>query len=135
MIREALNGFLRASRKRSFSWGDNDCLTFTNDAWRAMHGSGWADDWLGRYMVDGRPMRRDELRREFGWSEFYPAVDERLTRIEHQPPLGALVTTKHSRRWVTGVALGISTGTRAAFLDKDGLIFLPIASIDRAWIK
>jgi len=134
-MREALNDYLSASMNRAFAWGKHDCLTFTNDAWRAMYGAGWADDWIGRYMKDGRPMRKDELKREFGFSSFYPAVDERLTPIDHVPPLGALVTTKHSRRWVTGVAMGICTGTRAAFLDKDGIIFLSINDIDRAWTK
>ena len=134
-MREALNEYLSASRNRAFAWGEHDCLTFTNDAWRAMHGAGWAEDWIGRYMKDGRPMRKDELKREFGFSSFYPAVDDRLTPINHVPPLGALVTTKQSRRWVTGVAMGICTGTRAAFLDKDGIIFLSINDIDRAWTK
>jgi hypothetical protein len=134
-MRDALNDFIALSKDRAFVWGKNDCLTFTNDAWRAMYGLGWAEDWLGRYMLNGRPMRRKELKTEFGFSSFYDAVDARLTMVDHVPPLGALVTTKHCRRWVTGVAMGICTGTRAAFLDKDGIIFLSINDIDRAWTK
>jgi len=133
--REHLNAYLRAMRGKPFSWGQHDCLTFTNDAFRAMYGKGWADDWLDRYMVDGRPMRRDELVKEFRHSDFNKAVDSRLERASGIPPLGALVTTKKARKWVTGVAMGICTGSRGAFLDKVGVIYLPLDDIDEAWVK
>lgn len=117
-----------------FEWGVHDCFTFTNGAFRAMHGKGWADDWLGRYMVDGRPMRASELRRTFGFSAVEPAIDEKLRRIDGMPPRGALVTTDKVRRWVTGVAFGIATGTSAAFLDKGGVVYLPLRHIKDKWV-
>jgi hypothetical protein len=130
-----LNAYLRACQGQPFAWGSHDCLTFTNGAYRAIFGVGWADDWLGRYMVDGRPMRKDELRREFGYSTIQQAIDERLTRVDGVPPKGALVTSDHVRRWVTGVALGICVGTRAAFLDRTGVIYLPIETTRERWVK
>lgn len=133
--REHLNAYLKSMRGEPFSWGRHDCLTFTNDAFRAMYGEGWADDWLDRYMVDGRPMRRDELVKEFRHSDFNKAVDSRLERVSGIPPLGALVTTRKARKWVTGVAMGICTGAKCAFLDKVGVIYLPLDDIDEAWIK
>lgn len=133
--RQQLNDYIRRVRHKPFEWGVNDCLTFTNDAFHAMYGEGWADDWLGRYMKDGRPMRRDELRKEFKRSAFIPAVDEKLKRIDYVPPLGALVTTKQAQRWITGVAMGICTGTKSVFLSKEGVIHLPLDAVEQAWIK
>lgn len=133
--RERLNSYLKAMKGEPFLWGQNDCLTFTNDAFKAMHGDGWADDWLGRYMEGNRVFRRSELVKEFGYSDFYRAVDDKLKRVDHVPPLGALVTTKKARKWVTGVAMGICTGSKCAFLDKVGVIYLPLDDIDGAWVK
>ena len=133
--RESLNDYLKAVRDTPFQWGVHDCLTFTNNAFHAMYGEGWADDWLGRYMVDGRPMRRTELMREFKFNNFYAAVDEKLRRIDHVPPLGALLVTRQAQRWVTGVAMGICTGTKGVFLSKEGVLYLPLDAIETAWIK
>ncbi len=133
--RDQLNAYLVSVSGKPFSWGSHDCLTFTNDAFRKMYGSGWADDWLGRYMNGGKVLGRSELKREFKHSNFYRAVDDRLQRVDHVPPLGALVTTTKARKWVTGVAMGICTGTKCAFLDKVGVIYLPLDDIDAAWVR
>lgn len=133
--RESLNTYLKSVSKETFVWGQHDCLTFTNDAFHAMYGEGWADDWLGRYMDGTRVLRRSELKREFGHSDFNKAVDVKLCRVDHIPPLGSLVTTKNARKWVTGVAMGISTGSKAVFLDKVGLIYLPLDDIEKAWVR
>lgn len=127
--------YLLSCSDRPFEWGVHDCLTFTNGAHRAIYGSGWAEDWLGRYMIDGRPMRRDELKREFGFSTIQDAIDLRMTRVEGIPPKGAIVTSDHVRRWVTGVALGVCVGTRAAFLDRSGVIYLPIEETRERWVR
>ena len=132
---ERLTAYISDCENRSFEWGKHDCLTFTNGAYRAIYGNGWADDWLGRYMIDGRPMRRDELRKEFGWSTLEAAIDARLVRSGRYPPRGALVTTRHSQHWVTGVAMGICIGDRAVFLGKQGMIYLTLDLIDNAWVN
>jgi hypothetical protein len=133
--RERLNRYLNDMRGKPFSWGQHDCLTFTNDAFHAMYGRGWADDWLGRYMEGNRVFSRKELIKEFGYSDFTKAVDKKLQRVDNIPPLGALVTTKESQRWIIGVAMGICTGTKAVFLSKEGLLFLPVGYIHQAWVK
>lgn len=133
--RESLNDYLKSVKDKSFEWGKHDCLTFTNNAFKAMYGEGWADDWLGRYMEGSRIFRRDELRKEFGFSTFTCAVDNKLSRINHIPPLGALITTKKAQRWVIGVAMGICTGTKAVFLSKEGMLYLPLDYIHQAWVK
>lgn len=127
--------YLKSVAQTPFKWGEHDCLTFTNGAFRAMYGVGWAEDWLGRYMRDGQPMGRDALRDEFGYLSFTKAVDARLTRVEGIPPRGALVTTRHARRWAIGSALGVSVGAKAAFVSKRGTVYHPINSIDKAWVR
>jgi hypothetical protein len=132
--RQSLNQYINAVRNKPFEWGKNDCLTFTNGAFHAMYGKGWADDWLDRYLADNTPIRRNELIKEFGFRSFSEAVDQRLNRIDHIPPLGALVTTKHAEKWIIGVAMGISTGTRAVFLSKKGVIHFPMEYVHEAWV-
>ena len=133
--REQLNAYLKRVRHTPFKWGVHDCLTFTNNAFHVMYGEGWADDWLGRYMVDGKTLRRRELILEFGYSDVSKAIDDRLKRIDYVPPLGALITTKQAQRWITGVAFGISAGSKGVFLSKEGVLYLPLDAIDQAWIR
>ena len=133
--RESLNNYLKSVSDKPFAWGVHDCLTFTNSAYVAMYGEGWADDWLGRYMDGTRVLNKRELKAEFRQSVFERAVDLKLCRVHHVPPLGALVTTKEARRWSIGVAMGICTGTKAVFLSKKSLLFLPLEAIKDAWVK
>lgn len=137
--RERLNDYLKANKSEKFVFGQHDCLTFTNNAWRAMYGHGWADDWVDKYITDGAIIRKSELRKELfrmhGKDTFEAAIDTRWKRVDGVPPLGALVTTKKARKWITGVAMGVCTGSKAAFLDKVGMIYLPLDDIDAAWVK
>ena len=130
-----LNDYLKEVADRPFKWGEHDCLIFSNEAWRRMYGHGWADDWLGRYMKpNGRPMNFMELRSEYGHWDFAKAVDTKLRRVEHVPPRGALVATKQVRRWSIGLGLGICNGIKCAFLSAGGVIYLPVDTIDKAWV-
>lgn len=128
-----LNKYLSEIADRPFEWGVHDCFTFTNGAWQAMYGYGWADDWLGKYMTDGRPMRRDQLRKTFGYSTFNQGLLSKLKPYE-RPIFGSLVTTKKSQRWVIGVAMGISLGSRCVFLGKEGLIKLNAEDVESCWV-
>jgi hypothetical protein len=133
-----LNSYVKRVKDTPFKWGHHDCLTFTNGAWRSMYGRGWADDWLGRYMVETsygeRPMRGDQLRNEFGFFSFIEAVDEKLTRVDCVPPRGALVVTDKAEKWGIGYGMGISMGIKAAFLSRKGVIYMPVTDIAKAWI-
>jgi len=132
---EALNEYLESKRKTDFVWGSNDCLTFTNGAFHAMYGEGWCDDWLGRYMRGKEHIANDELQSEFGFETLEEGVSSKLTKIDYIAPRGALVTAKLSRRFLLGQAFGISTGTKAAFLTRRGLLYLPVDRVSSAWIK
>ena len=127
-----LNEYLSEVCDVPFEWGVHDCFTFTNGAWKAMYGQGWADDWVGRYMIEGKPMRGDELRKTFRFGDIDAALRSRLTPYD-RPVLGSLVTTERSQRWMIGVAMGISLGSRCVFLSKDGLIKLNAEDVQSSW--
>ena len=133
---EALNAYLAEVRDTPFQWHHFDCFMFTNTAYQRMYGAGWADDWIGKYIApSGRYMKREELRDAFGAKTLSEAIGTRLKRTNCVPPRGALVTTKHARRWVISEALGIGIGSSAVFVGKAGLVQLPIETISNAWIK
>ena len=111
--------------------GENDCLTFTDGAWRAMYGRGWAGDWIGRYASHGRFLGRKALIEAFGADDFLAAIDTKLTRCNHVPPFGALVAAPG--RAVFGYGLGICTGHHAAMIGPDGLCRVQIEDISAAW--
>lgn len=132
-----LSRYLDEVKNRGFMWHVHDCFMFTNEAFRRMYGSGWADDWSGKYIDKdaGLYKKRDQLVYTFGHTSLEDAIDTKLTRIDYAPPRGALVTAKAPDLWVIDQALGISIGQRAAFLGKTRLIFLPIRRIESAWVK
>lgn len=132
---DGLNQYLIEVSDRPFSWHAHDCFMFTNEAWRRMHGHGWADDWAGRYIESGLYMKRDRLREVFGFRDFVSAIDSKLQRAGRFPPRGALVATKKKQRWAVGLALGICTGPHAAFLGQSGTIYLPLDDVEHSWVN
>jgi len=137
---KALYGYLEEVRYKPFMWHKHDCFSFTNNAWNAMYGQGWADDWVDRYKKNGKYLRKIDLREEFGFQEIEDALDSRMTRVGTPPPRGALVTSKtlngpnEKLPLILGKALGISVGSRAAFAGTGGLTFVPIDLVENAWM-
>lgn len=129
-----LNEYIRSVKDKKFEWGKHDCFIFSNSAFKAYHGYGYADDWVGRYMKDGEPMLPSRLRDEFKAQDFDQAISSKLQEIDYVPPKGSLVATKMAERWHIGYALGISVGIRAAFLSRQGIIYLPFDDVVKAWI-
>lgn len=131
---QGLNEYIRAVRDKPFRWGEHDCLIFSNDAFRAYHGFGYADQWLGRYMRGDEPMLPSQMRVEFGKIDFDEAIEEILQPISYVPPRGALVASKLTDRWLIGYALGISVGTKAAFLSRRGVVYSSLDDVIKAWV-
>jgi hypothetical protein len=129
-----LNDYIRSVRGKPFKWGHHDCLIFSNDAFKAFHGFGYADDWVGEYMAGDDPMLPSRLRDRFKAQTFDEAIEKRLDPIGYTPPRGALVATKQIERWLIGYALGVCVGTKAAFLSRAGVIYSPLDEIDKAWM-
>ena len=133
MGKERLNRYIASIQSSSFEWGKLDCLIFSNNAFKEYWGFGYADDWIGRYMNADGPKTKDQLRKEFGYMRLEPALDDRLRRCPAVVQ-GALVTTKKTDRWITGVALGISIGSRCIFLSKEGMVLLYSEDVEAAWM-
>ena len=72
------------------------------------------------------------MKYDFGFNSLDEGLSTKLTRVE-RPVFGSLVTTKGCR-WITGVALGISIGSRAVFLNREGLTRLNIEDVESAWV-
>ena len=133
---DALNAYIIEVRDRGFQWHSFDCFMFTNTAYQRMFGTGWADSWIGKYIdSNGLYMKRQALRDTFKAKTLEQAIDRQLKRVRYVPPRGALVTTKHTRQWVIGEALGIGIGSSAVFVGEKSLIQLPIEYISNAWVK
>lgn len=128
-----LNQYIEQVSQRPFEWGVHDCLIFSNEAFKAYWGRGYCDDWLSEYMTDNRVMRASELRKHFGFSSISAALNARLKACV-PTKYGALVTTEKSQRWVTGVALGVSVGSRCLFLSKQGMIAINSVDTNGAWV-
>lgn len=126
---------IESNRRTPFKWGVHDCFTFTNEAWRRLNGRGWADDWAGEYVENGKPLLPSHLRRKFGAETFRQVVETRLNPVSGSaPPRGALISSVRSHRWAAGVALGICLGQSGVFVGVSGLVFHPIEYIDGAWL-
>jgi hypothetical protein len=132
---DALQDYLREVADRPFVWGAHDCLTFTNEAWHRMHGHGFADDWLGRYLGrSGRPLSRRTLAQVYGHPTLQRALDARLMRWEAVPPRGALVVARANRNRSFDYAMGIANGEKAAFLLAAGVVYLDIDHVAGSWV-
>jgi hypothetical protein len=132
--RDSLNDYIRSIRKKTFAWGEHDCLVFSNAAFKVYHGFGYADDWLGEYMNGDDPLIPSKLKAKFKAESFDEAVERVLDPIDYTPPRGALVATLKAERWVVGYALGISMGSKAAFLSRAGVVYFPLDTVAKAWL-
>lgn len=130
-----LNQYLREQRGKCFDLGKHDCFTFTNGAWAAMHGSGYADQIIGKYANLGPKGFKQLLTEAFGHDDIVACFDAHMTRVHDFPPRGAIVMTSKSARWYTGKALGIAVGAKAVFLADDDMVYLPITETEGAWVK
>lgn len=137
--RQLLNDYLRSVNDKPFAWGKHDCLIFTNNAYKAMYGEGWADDWLYRYMPEGKVLlRKNELKKEYGFNTLEDGIDSKLNRLSDIScyiPVGALVTTTKASKYATGAAFGIYTGRHGAFVGSSGVLYFSIEDIKDAWVR
>lgn len=135
LMQSQLNEYLRQQRGKCFQLGTHDCFTFTNGAWRAMHGVGYADQIIGKYSDLGPKGFKNLLLDAFGYDDIVDCFDAHMTRVDDLPPRGAIVMTSKSARWYTGRALGISAGTKAVFLSDADMVYMPVTEIEGAWVK
>lgn len=131
---EGLISYVKEQRGKPFKLGEHDCFTFTNEAWRIMHGHGYADHFVGKYADLGPKAFAKLMKKSFGHVDLIDALDHGMCRVSHVPPRGALVVSKSSRPYFTNYALGLALGLNAVFLGEDDVIFMPISDVDGAWV-
>jgi hypothetical protein len=131
---DRLISYVKAQRGKPFAIGSHDCLTFTNGAWNAMHGRGYADQIIGKYTDLGQKALAKLIRDNFGTPDMIAALDAGLTRVNGFPPKGALVVRKADRQYFTGYAFGIAMGVTAVFLGERDVVYMPISQIEGAWV-
>ena len=131
---DKLNRYLQENRTKAFGLGVHDCVIWTNGAWAAMNGCGYADDLIAIYQKHGPRIVPRILKERLQVGNLEEAVDKRLTRVDGLPPRGALVATRRVGSQFMGLALGIANGPVAVFLGQGGYEPLPIDEIDGAWV-
>ena len=132
---DALNAFVAKNVRTGFQWHTNDCLMFTNNAWKVMYGHGWADDWLGKYVTDlGLYMRASQLAETFKAQSLPEALDNKSNLKRTSAKAGCLVVTDFDvEGWELPQALGICNGIKGLFLTKKGIRSLPMSFIKGSW--
>lgn len=132
---EALNDELDAAAKRSFGYGTpHDCCRFPNGVIRAMTGTdlmrGWrkyttldeAQELLGKQGQGSLVKTVISVLKFAGYKQISPAMAQR------GDPVMAMVETVEGKAYVGGICIG----AKAAFAS-DGLVYLPMAEVKRAW--
>ena len=122
-----LANFITSSHDMPFRWGSMDCITFANNAWRAMTGKGFADDILGNYSTErGAAMTYLRWVKGSKYSDIAQALDDRLSRMHTKyPPRGSIVAKPPSvNAPVIPYVFGVCIGSKNAFVGDQSLVFL-----------
>lgn len=129
-----LDDLIDGLRDKPFAWGDNDCLSFANQAHIAMTGKPLAPDWTGEYKTAyGAKRHYVKLLKAQGFASIEQALDRRLARLQVKiPPRGSLVG-RPSENQVTNLALGVCVGDKVAFIYDEGVLFLQAQVNDIFW--
>lgn len=121
---ERLDESITAARDRPFAWGEHDCVLFTASAVEAMTDVDHAAAWRGEYNSEMGALR---VLRKCGFATTAEAA------ISIFGEAIALLLAQRGDVMLWRGALGICTGTHAAFMTPEGLDFWPIADCDAAW--
>lgn len=125
--------YIKGQRNKRFEIGKHDCLTFTNGAWRSMHGRGYADDVIGEYADLGPKQFNLFMTNKFGSPCLLNAISQRLSPAGRYPKKGSLVAMKTERPYFSGYALGISLGVTSVFIGETDVVYMPTDQVEGAW--
>lgn len=130
---EDLKSYLKDVLGKPFELGSHDCIIFANTCWHKLFGYGWADQWLGTYVKNGRWVPQSRLRAQMGFDTFEEAINSVMPRnLDRFPIRGSLVAV-NTEEFYAGLAVGIAVDHRAAFVGPEGLTYIPIADVDKVW--
>ncbi|WP_158133661.1 DUF6950 family protein [Vibrio navarrensis] len=129
---QKLVSFLEMYQGRPFETGVNDCALFVSDWVRLLTGHDFAEPFRGKYTSDLGSAR---LMKKLGYKDLYDLVASTLDAhgAKRASPMlaqrGDVVWAKHRETYLCGIALADGV----AAIGHDGLLSLPISSIQEAW--
>lgn len=125
---ERLLAFVRSREHTPFAWGANDCALFAADAALAMTGHDFVAAFRGRYTTALGAMK---VLRSNGVEDLAGHLGQMLG--EPVPPMLARRGDVVLFEAVSGPALGVVMGSRAAAAGPDGVAWIPASCWQRAW--
>ncbi len=125
-----LADYIAKHRNTEFSWGVNDCLTFSNGATREITGVGLLDCYVGGYKT-----ARGAIGRAKRAGDLVAKIDAVLQRHEgFPPPRGSLILKAVPEAVGIGYALGVmASGLDAAFMTEQGVRMIRADRADKVW--
>lgn len=124
-----LTAFVAARQRTAFAWGSNDCCLFAADAVEAITGVDAGKPWRGYKTARGAlgRVRRgggvaglmESAARRHGWAETIGNYAQRGDVVLAQTP--------------DGPALSVRYGHGIVLPGREGLRFLPMSPVARAW--
>jgi len=126
--------FINSVRKKPFSWGDHDCLTFANNAVIAQKGTGFDSGYLSGYDdVKGAIKAYNTFLEESGYTDIIDGLDQTFERVTGFPPRGSVVAMPVSDGAVFPYSFGIMVSKYAAFVSEEGLLMVVPDNTYLAW--
>ncbi len=124
---EILTSHIEEWRNKSFQWGKYDCAMFCLSAEKKMCGSSRFEDYLGIYSsASGSAKALIKL----GRGKLSDSVSQRLPEISaneaRRGDVGLISTPE-------GDALCLVVGDKVAAMGKNGLVFLAMDAVKKAW--
>lgn len=127
--------YIEDVREKRFKLHSFDCLTFTNEAFRIIHGRGWADDYLDVIKSGSRYKGLQAILAHTKTKDGLEALDTIMKRAGKYPERGSLVAGQPTNKRLFDYALGISDGRYSIFLNKPhGLTFVETHLCRGSWV-
>lgn len=123
----ALHNFIDSRRDKPHKWGYNDCALFVADAVLEITGDDYAADFRGKYRSAKGSIKALKDR---GFSDVSQVPESLFERIPVEKSMkGDVVSITIDNH----VSLGICVGHMAAFTGPEGISFLSMSKIEKAW--
>jgi hypothetical protein len=117
--------FVNSVKKKPFTWGEHDCLTFANKCVIEQRGYGFDDEYLQGYdTVQGAIEVYEQWLADTGYSNIVEGLDAKFTRNAGFPPRGSIVAMPTENGAVFPYAFGVMVSRYAAFVSESGLIMV-----------
>lgn len=126
--------YVDSVRKKPFTWGEHDCLTFANNCVIEQRGYGFDDDYLVDYDTEeGAVAVYEQWLADTGYSNIVEGLDNKFERVTGFPPRGSIVAMPTENGAVFPYSFGIMVTRYAAFVTDKGLLMVRPDDTFLAW--